>query len=256
MSAGHLDVKVSQKVDLAPDADNHMKIATSYLGTREAVRGRSNPVVEKMFQRVTGKVYDAIDTPWCAAFVGDVLEEDGQPSTKALNARSYLHWGEEVSNGIDNWDDVQEGDIAVIWRGKCDDKVTGHVFFVLETTPERVKGLGGNQSDMVCVRWFDKAKVLSVRRSRHWTKSRTIRAAVGSAGFQAGAEVSKFLPDTPPPKGSAEIVKSTFESALEPLHQLATFKPWIYGVCSVISIGLILYAAYCRFDDHQSGRNV
>jgi hypothetical protein len=73
-----------------------------------------------------------------------MLEAAGLRSTRALNARSYMEWGEPTNN-------PKEGDIVVFWRVKRSDW-RGHVGFFVKREGDRIWCLGGNQSDQVSVK--------------------------------------------------------------------------------------------------------
>jgi len=71
-----------------------IEIALKEYGTKEIVGSENNPRVLEYF-RTTGNSWVQDDeTAWCSAFVGYCLETAGITSTKKLNARSYLTWGE------------------------------------------------------------------------------------------------------------------------------------------------------------------
>lgn len=134
--------------------------ARKYMGAKEIPGLNHSPWVLSLFKRLGhGWVRDD-ETAWCAAFVGNVLENCGVQSTKKLNARSYLTWGHEVPT-----DEALPGDIVVFWRGKPTTP-QGHVaFFVGWDDKGNPKVLGGNQSNMVCVATYPRMRVLSVRRA-------------------------------------------------------------------------------------------
>jgi hypothetical protein len=87
-----------------------------------------------------------------------MLERAGLRSTRALNARSYLEWGQEVS-----LEDAKVGDVLVFWRGSPDDW-RGHVGFFVNRAGTHLEVLGGNQSDAVTVQRYPVSRLLSVRR--------------------------------------------------------------------------------------------
>lgn len=99
-------------------------------------------------------------TAWCAAFVGTCEILAGNKGSGAMNARSYINYGQYVDPK-----DAQEGDIIVFKRGNS--PWQGHVAFFVKYIDDG-KGmviLGGNQSDMVCYENHDTASLLAVRRS-------------------------------------------------------------------------------------------
>jgi uncharacterized protein (TIGR02594 family) len=136
----------------------HMTIARSYLGTRELKGPTDNPKIMEMYRTVGHDWVEHDEVAWCAAFVGHCLEKAGFSSTRKLNARSYLTWGEKVANP----EQAQEGDIVVFTRGAS--AAQGHVAFFLKAVGSQVEVLGGNQSDGVTIARYPKARLLGIRR--------------------------------------------------------------------------------------------
>lgn len=239
----------TQHFDAPDDAPDYLKDALHDMGTIEWVKNgaarKSNPIVEKWIEEVSGKRQNAINTPWCAFYVGAKLEEHGIASTKDGMARSYLSWGQKVASN-----DWQVGDICVLMRGEYDDHVLGHVGFLIAWDDDSVTLYAGNQSDMVCIHQFPRSRVLGVRRPRGITQSHTMRSIGGASVDEAVVKpaVDSIIP-------SADKVADVAEQARGPLEILAQYKPWIMGVLTAITVGLLLYAAYCRYTDHQSGKN-
>ena len=89
-------------------AQPHFRLAKSEIGTKEISGERDNPAVVQMFADVGHSQIDNDETAWCAAAVGSWLERSCIPSTGALNARSYLDWGQPV-----DLKDAKQGDIVV-----------------------------------------------------------------------------------------------------------------------------------------------
>lgn len=137
------------------------ELAKTFIGLKEIVGSRHEKKILKFFEEVGHSWVKDDETAWCAAFVGAMLERSGLKSTKKLNARSYLEWGEEV-----HLNDIQEGDIVVFWRGKKDGW-QGHVaFFVGFNANKDLIVLGGNQSNQVCEQVYAKERFLGARRSK------------------------------------------------------------------------------------------
>lgn len=103
---------------------------------------------------------DPVRYEWCAAFVNSILDLNDIPGTESLLARSFLSWGEKVT------DEPQKGDIVVFPRGR--QGWQGHVGFYIET--RMVDGithyliLGGNQDNSVSYELYPAWKALSIRR--------------------------------------------------------------------------------------------
>jgi uncharacterized protein (TIGR02594 family) len=115
------------------------RLAKAEIGTKEIAGPASNPEIDDWFAKLGFSYMD--DTAWCAAFVGAMLEASGLRSTRALNARSYMEWGEPTL-------DPQEGDLVVFWRVSRRDW-RGHVGFFVRREGDKIITLGGNQNDQV-----------------------------------------------------------------------------------------------------------
>lgn len=108
------------------------------------------------------------ETPWCAAFVGGVLEECGILSSRSASARSYRRWGYELVAPC-------VGAVVVFWRGSPDGPF-GHVGFIVgKDQHENLMVIGGNQGDAVTIKPFANDRVLSY----HWPKSNDIPRELG-----------------------------------------------------------------------------
>jgi uncharacterized protein (TIGR02594 family) len=78
------------------------------------------------------------------------LQKAGAKSTRSARAASYATYGTPVGPEI--------GAVVVTKR-----KGGNHVGFLVEKTPFGVKLLGGNQSDMVCIKEFADSQVIAIR---------------------------------------------------------------------------------------------
>lgn len=95
------------------------------------------------------------ETPWCAGFVGAMLEDAGIKSTRSGLARSYMGWGQPCG--------PIPGAIVVYWRGSKTG-YSGHVGFVAGRDQYgNIMTLGGNQGDAVNIKPFDTSRVLGYR---------------------------------------------------------------------------------------------
>jgi uncharacterized protein (TIGR02594 family) len=130
-------------------------MARRYIGQREIPGYRNNPLILRMWERIKSVIRDD-ETPWCAAFVGSILEMCDIESSRKAFARSYQHWGVEIVRPI-------PGCIVVFWRGSPN-SFSGHVGFITGVTRTgNLVVLGGNQGDQVCERFFTRDRVLSYR---------------------------------------------------------------------------------------------
>lgn len=131
--------------------------ARSDLGTWEWKDGH-NPKVVQYFADVGQEWVRNDETAWCAAFVGAMLERCQINSTRRLNARSYLEWGDPVS-----LDEARPGDIVVFSRGNPKGW-QGHVGFFVRSTGSSILCLGGNQNNQVNEAKYPATRLLGIRR--------------------------------------------------------------------------------------------
>lgn len=131
-----------------------LKVADKYLGTREVKGAKHNPVIVKWWAAIRAPFADD-ETPWCAAFVGGVLEEAGLKSSRSASARSYQKWGADT--------DARVGAVVVLWRG-TPQSATGHVgFLVGRDVNNNLMILGGNQGDEVSIKPFPRSRLVCYR---------------------------------------------------------------------------------------------
>lgn len=135
------------------------ELAKTQIGISEIPGEADEPQVIQYFADVGYSWVKADETAWCAAFVGAMLERCGIESTRALNARSYMDFGDPVPIG-----EQRMGDIAVFWRGTADGW-QGHVgFYVRDRGPQTFDILGGNQGNKVSVAPYARNRLLGFRR--------------------------------------------------------------------------------------------
>lgn len=136
-----------------------LKIALSEYGTKEIPGEEHNPDVLK-YSKETGQDWITTDEiPWCSNFVNWCSMKAGYEYTKKANARSWLNIGEEPFK-------PQTGDIVILKRGNNPN--SGHVGIFVNFTKkgDKIRILGGNQSNEVNVTSFDVKEVLGFRRLR------------------------------------------------------------------------------------------
>lgn len=123
--------------------------ATKMLGVNE-----HNPVMSQYLQKANPGLNPAV-TPWCAGFVGSVLNASGVRGTGSLSARSYLNFGQPTNK-------PSIGDVVVLSRGN--NPKLGHVGFYAGTDENgNIKVLGGNHNDSVGIGSYSPDKVLGYR---------------------------------------------------------------------------------------------
>jgi uncharacterized protein (TIGR02594 family) len=175
--------------------------AQKHNGLKEIPGAEHNPKIVQWFADVGHAWVQDDETAWCAAFVGAMLVASGLPSTKALNARSYMTWGDEVA-----LEDAKRGDVVVLWR-ESPTSWKGHVAFLDSIDGGAVFLLGGNQRNAVSIESYPVSKVLSVRRMASAPRtspaqSTTLQAGSGvalSVVASAGTAVSQL-------DGTAQII--------------------------------------------------
>jgi uncharacterized protein (TIGR02594 family) len=115
------------------------------------------------------------ETPWCAGFVGAMLEDVGIKSTRSGMARSYSSWGQPCG--------PIPGAVVVYWRGSKTG-ASGHVGFVVgKDKAGNIMTLGGNQGDAVTIAPFSPARVLGYRWPSAVDPSKTKLAVIESNGI-------------------------------------------------------------------------
>ena len=115
------------------------------------------------------------ETPWCAGFVGAMLEDVGIKSTRSGMARSYSTWGQPCG--------PIPGAVVVYWRGSKTG-ASGHVGFVVgKDKAGNIMTLGGNQGDAVTIAPFSPSRVLCYRWPNAVDPSNTKLAVIESNGI-------------------------------------------------------------------------
>jgi len=155
------DLLAALRVAAPPLAPSHpgevgeprwLAAARRHVGEREVKGRQHNPLILRWWTLIRAPFTDD-ETPWCAGFVGGVLESVGIRSSRSAAARSYLSWGRALSA-------PRPGCIVVFERGPH----FGHVGFVAGA--DRLGNLlvlGGNQGDAVNIKPFARGRVLGFR---------------------------------------------------------------------------------------------
>ena len=124
-------------------------------------RRHNNRIIEYHRSTKLGKTLASRDeTPWCSSFVNWCMEQNGMKGTDSALARSWLNWGEVLAKPT-------EGCVVVFARPKAG-KNAGHVGFYVRETAERIRVLGGNQSNKVQESNYGKGTLLGYR----WPKGK------------------------------------------------------------------------------------
>jgi uncharacterized protein (TIGR02594 family) len=133
-----------------------MEIAEQKIGEHEIPGSGANAFIVECLESTTlGYPENQSDeTPWCSAFVNWCVTQSGVQGTDSAWARSWLGWGREPTD-----EEFGEGVIVILERGAN----SGHVGFLSDWDDDRIKLLGGNQSDTVCYSWFPMSRVIGYR---------------------------------------------------------------------------------------------
>jgi uncharacterized protein (TIGR02594 family) len=126
--------------------------ARKLIGLKETVGASSNPAIVQMWRDIKRSGIKDDATPWCAAFVGAMLERAGVRSTRFESAKSYLDWGQLLALPV-------VGCVVVFTR-----EGGGHVGFAVgRDKAGNLLVLGGNQGDAVNVKAFPVSRVTGYR---------------------------------------------------------------------------------------------
>lgn len=143
--------KVQSVNQAAQQGTTAFKTAYSMIGQTVQHDGQA---LHSFFQK-SGVNLNPSTAPWCAAFANAVLQASGERGTGSMAARSFLNYGTPTQK-------PSQGDIVVLSRGS--DTSKGHVgFFAGMDGPDKVKILGGNQSNSVMIKSFPVSRVLGYR---------------------------------------------------------------------------------------------
>lgn len=127
-------------------------LARQFIGLREVKGVQHAPEILQMWKDIRRGGIKDDETPWCAAFVGAMLERSGIESSRFEAAKSYLAWGEKLVSPV-------PGCVVVFSR-----EGGFHVGFVVgNDAAGNLMVLGGNQSDEVNIRSFNRARAIGYR---------------------------------------------------------------------------------------------
>ena len=127
--------------------------ARKHIGQTEIKGPKHNPFIAGLWKIIGLAGIKDDETPWCAAFVGAMLENVGIKSPRSGRAQSFMSWGDSVPAPF-------VGAIVVFTRDGG-----GHVGIVIgKDARGNLMVLGGNQSDMVKISAFPHSRVTGYRK--------------------------------------------------------------------------------------------
>lgn len=131
---------------------NWITEARKFIGLHEVKGVKNAPEIVQFWKDIKRGGIKDDETPWCAAFVGAMLERVGIQSSRNEGSKSYLAWGNKISPPV-------AGCIVVFTRDGG-----GHGGFVVgQDKAGNLLVLGGNQGDAVNVRAFARDRVVGYR---------------------------------------------------------------------------------------------
>jgi len=115
----------------------------------------SNPRIVKYAEEAGFFTIKTDQEAWCAIFMKWCALKAGIEVDTNASARSWLNAGKRVNT-------IDEADAAVFWREDPNSNL-GHVAIPLNYTEDRkqIYVLGGNQSNMVCVKPYEAARLIA-----------------------------------------------------------------------------------------------
>lgn len=130
--------------------------ARKYVGLKEIKGQKHNQLIIDFWKSIKLSGIKNDEVPWCAAFVGAMLEHCNIKSTRKDSAKSYMDWGVPL-------DKPCIGAIVVFWRDSKDSG-SGHVAIVTgKDNKGNITVIGGNQGDEVNEKSFPINRVLGYR---------------------------------------------------------------------------------------------
>ena len=138
---------------------NSLSSDTIYIGQQLRVSERrlpvSNPRIVRYAQEAGFSSVKTDQEAWCGIFICWLCHKLGIPHTNSASARSWLKMGRVVQF-------ITSADLAVFWREDPNSNF-GHVGIPLSYSEDKkmIHVLGGNQSNMVCVKPYEADRLLA-----------------------------------------------------------------------------------------------
>lgn len=131
-----------------------MAVAEREVGVRRFSIGTSNSRITEYHKGTNIAGYDD-KVAWCSSFIDWVFREIGIQGTGSALARSWLDWGEPIS-------EPRLGCVVVLER-ENPEGWQGHVGLFLRVENNEIYLIGGNQLDAVCEHHYPLSSVLGYR---------------------------------------------------------------------------------------------
>lgn len=140
------------------------QVALRFTGLKEIPGDKDHPFI--LWCLTLCGLSSGDETPWCSAFLNGICYILGLPRSGSAAARSWLKVGQVVYPA----DAVVGLDVVILSRGEGkqpgpeDVNAPGHVGLFAGMDGNKVKILGGNQSNMVSVESYPATQILGIRR--------------------------------------------------------------------------------------------
>lgn len=161
-------------------------------------------------------------TPWCAGYVGSVLNASGLKGTGSLSARSYLNYGQPTSNPT-------QGDIVVFkdLTGRNDPN-HGHVGFVskIDEKSGMVYTLGGNEDNSVTVKPYPMSQVLGFRTPPSGQQVQQVAEKSGIQSPQQLAQITQSPQDKAQQLMGGPRMNSVLSSPQQAVSTIAKYEQY------------------------------
>ncbi len=122
-------------------------------GVDEIGGAQHNPRIVEYHAATTLAATDD-ETPWCSSFVNWCMMKAGETRTQSAAARSWINWGTPL-------DAPRLGCVTIFSRPP--NPSSGHVAFFVEPEPNRIRVLGGNQSNQVNIASYGADRLIGYR---------------------------------------------------------------------------------------------
>jgi uncharacterized protein (TIGR02594 family) len=133
--------------------------ARTQLGQKEIAGTKDNPAIveyHKHSANLKGEQHDEV--PWCSSFVNAAADACGMEKTNHALASSWDKYN------VDSGDIVEEGDIITIRHASGGRHVTLANRTFHRKLSRTFEGLGGNQSNQVCVSVYPTSEIVACRK--------------------------------------------------------------------------------------------